>query len=197
MSWCILRMSGPRTLNVVASLRSAGLDVWTPVGMQRRYRPRSTKFIDRAVALLPTFAFARAEHVGQLLAISHEPNGLHLPFTVFQRGEVIPTASDAALEPLREFEKQAGEAWDTFLETKARDEKRKRKKFNARAYVLGQRVHVDKPAFAGLKGEIVEIRNNGDLVLEFEGFVRGTTVSSCDVRPIHLSGSLPEQAQAA
>ncbi len=197
MSWCILRMRGHSTLDVVTSLRERGLEVWTPTGMQRRYRPRSTKFVDKKAPLLPTFAFARSHHIPQLLAISHSLGPDHLPFTVFQRGDIIPTAPDAAVRPLMDYEDAQRASWDGFIEAQARKDRQKRKKSAARAYVMGQRVRLENPAFAGLTGEIVMIKNNGDLVLEFAGFARGTTVPSCDVVPIHLSGQVSEQTKAA
>ena len=196
-SWCILQMAGPRTLTVVAQLQAEGLDVWTPIGKRRRHKPRSTKYTDVEYALLPTFAFGAVEDLPRLLALSHEPGSGFPPFRVFQRGDAIPTAPDAALAPLRRYEAELRSQWEGFIEAQARDAKRKRKKNIARAYVLGQRVHIEREAFAGLTGKITEIRNNGDLVLEFAGFTLGTTVPSCDVRAIHLSGSLSEQDEAA
>ena len=43
---------------------------------------------------------------------------------------------------------------------------------------------IESEAFSGLVGKIVEIRNNGDLALEFTGFINGTVVPSCDVSPM-------------
>ena len=193
----VLRMAVSRTLGVVRSLQAAGIDAWTPIGMRRRFRPRSTKYDDIEAPLLPTFAFAPAAQLGKLLAIAHAPGSPHPPFTVFQRGDVFPVASESALLPLRQYEIDERARWDDFLEAKGREDRRKRKKYTARAYVMGQRVRVEKPAFEGLAGKIVEIRKNGDLVLEFTGFLRGTTVPSCDVAPIRLTDEQPKRAQAA
>lgn len=193
---CIIRMAGPRTLNVVQALQARGVDVWTPTGMRRNFKPRSTKYTDKTAPLLPTFAFARAEHIPQLLEITHSP-AADIRFSVFQRGEDIPTVSSAALQPLLDYEAEQHAIWVGFIEAQDRADRRKRKKTTARCYVMGQRVKVEKPAFAGLTGEIVEIRSNGDLVLEFAGFIRGTTVPSCDVTPIQLSGASSELDKAA
>lgn len=196
-TWLILQMAGPRTLKVVASLKAAGFDVWTPVGTERRRRPRSKKFRDVQVALLPTFAFASHEHLVDLLAINHAPVSDHPPFSILQRHGEALTATDASLDPLREYERHMQTQWLAHLDAIQREAKQKRKKTAARAYVLGQRVKVDSDAFSGLVGKIVEIRNNGDLALEFTGFVRGTVVPSCDVRPIDLSGTKSERTEAA
>ena len=195
--WCILRMSGPRTLAVVGSLLAVGLDAWTPSSMTRRRRPRSDKYRDVEAAILPTFAFARYEQLGELLALSHAPGSDQPPYTVLHYRDGFPMVTDRDLEPLREYEAQLRQEWTAHLDALARAAKRKGKKSAARAYIMGQRVRVEKDAFAGLVGEIVEIRKSGDLVLEFSGFLRGTVVGSCDVRPIQLSASLSEQTKAA
>lgn len=197
MTWCILRMSAARTLAVVASLKESGFEVWTPTASERRKKPRSNKFRDGETALLSTFAFAKAEHVERLLQIEHAPVSAHPAFTVFRRDESVPTIRDRDLRPLRDFEAKVRHEWEAFLKNEAEEAKRKRKKSRARAYVLGQRVRMMQPAFAGLVGEIVEIRNNGDLAIEFTGFVRGAVVPSCDVIPVQLSGGLSEQDEAA
>jgi transcription antitermination factor NusG len=190
-------MASARTLTVVASLTAAGFDVWAPTGMIRRKIPRSHKYRDLEVAMLPALAFANAAHIDELLAVIHSPVRVHPAFTLLQRGESVLTAANNQLQPLRDFEAKHNEDWQAFLETEAREARRKSKKSRARAYVMGQRVRVDVPSFAGLIGEIVEIRKNGDLVLEFTGFLRGTVVPSCDVVSIQLSGALSEQDKAA
>lgn len=195
--WCILRMAGQRTLAVVSSLSQAGIGVWTPSTMRRKFRPRSTKYTDFRIPLLPSFAFADADQVRELLAIVHAPISAHPPFSIFTRGDEVQLVRDRDLEALREYERLAQEEWERFVAAAARDAKRKRKKSRAKAYVLGQRVRVDRPAFSGLEGKIVEIRNNGDLVLEFHGFLRGAAVPACDVEPIQLSTQSNERAPVA
>ena len=190
-------MAGTRTLTVVRSLERAGIDVWAPTAMRRRYRPRSTKFTDSEAALLPGWAFARAEHLTDLLAIVHAPVSEHPPFRVLQRDEVPQLARDADLQSLRDYEARVRQDWEAFKEAAARQAKVKRKKTSARAYVLGQRVRVERPEFAGLEAEIVEIRKSGDLVLEFTGFLRGAAVPACDVVAIQLSDAKSEQTKAA
>ena len=197
MNWVILRMASQRTLPVVASLDQAGIGVWTPTAMRRKFRPRSTKYTDLRVPLLPSFAFAHADQARDLLAIVHAPVSAHPPFSIFTRGDDVQLVRDGDLGALREYERLAQEEWERFVAAAARDAKRKRKKSRAKAYVLGQRVRVDRTAFSGLEGKIVEIRNNGDLVLEFHGFLRGAAVPACDVEPIQLSTSSNERTQAA
>lgn len=195
--WCILQMTGQRTLRLVQSLGIAGIDAWTPVAMERKRRPRSKKFRDEPVALLPGFVFVEVGSLVDLLTIIHEPVSDHPPFSILQRHGEALTATDASLDPLREYEARMQDQWQAHLDAIQREAKQKRKKTAARAYVLGQRVRIESEAFSGLVGKIVEIRNNGDLALEFTGFLRGTVVPSCDVRPINLSGSQSERTEAA
>ena len=182
--WCILQMTGQRTLRLMRSLSIAGIDAWTPVAMERKRRPRSKKFRDAPVALLPGFAFVEVGYLPELLAIIHAPVSDHPPFSILQRDSRALTASDASLDPLREYETRMQDQWQAHLDAIRREAKQKRKKTAARAYVVGQRVKIESEAFSGLVGKIVEIRNNGDLALEFTGFINGPVVPSCDVSPM-------------
>lgn len=197
MSWCILQMSAPRTLRVVQSLRTAGFDVWAPSATVRRHIPRSHKYRDIEIALLPTFAFAQGDHLSQLLAIIHDPRSDHPAFSLFHGRDGQPYVGAINLQPLRAYEARKQQEWDALLATIAREAKLRTKKSRARAYVLGQRVRVEKSAWAGLIGKIVEKRHNGDLVLEFTGYSRDAVVASCDVEAIQLSEALSEQDKAA
>jgi hypothetical protein len=200
MNWCILRTSGPRTLPLVRSLRKANIVAWTPTAQQRKRRPRSDNYRDVAAAVLPTFAFARAEHLPELLAIQHAPISDHPPFTVLQHRDRFPLVADEALEPLRQYEEKLAHDWEEFLKAARiaqKKSKRRRGTEARRAYVLGQIVRVPDTAFEGLDGEIIEVKNNGELVLSFHGFATTATVDSCLVEPIHLSTGKPEQARAA
>jgi hypothetical protein len=143
------------------------------------------------------FAFAQYDQRHQLLAISHDPASPHPAFKVLQRHDYIPCVDDRELQSLRDFEGKLQKEWAAHLEALSRQAKRKRKKTTARAYVLGQRVKVEREAFAGLIGEIKEIRGSGDLVLAIKDFLHDPVVPSCDVTPLHLSKGLPEQAKAA
>lgn len=200
MTWCIIRTSGPRTLPLVRSLRKSGFDAWTPTAMQRKRRPRSDKYRDIEAAVLPTFAFARSEHLTELLALQHAPVSDHPPFTVLQHRDRFPLVADAAMVPLREYEEKLAHDWEEFLKADRIARKKSRRWRGAearRAYVLGQIVRVPDTAFEGLDGEIVEVKKNGELVLSFHGFSTTATVDSCLVEPIQLSTRLSEQARAA
>lgn len=203
--WCVLRMASARTLAVVRSLREAGFDVWTPTGMTRRYRPRSTKYRDEDDALVKTFAFARYQDAPRLSALAHAPGQEHPAFTLLMHRERYGRVTDRALDGLREHEVDHAEKWKEFVaaeELKRLERLRKKKgrktgsgRLNsARSYVLGQRVRVTAPAFQGLTGQVVENKRNGDLVITFDGLALELTVEACDLKPVHVREAKPEQA---
>lgn len=188
--WVILRTSGGRTIPLARSLAKAGIEAWAPTMQLRKRRPRSTKFQEVTLAMMPTFVFAPEADLGQLLAIAHADISDHPPFTVFQHGTGFPLIRDAALQPLRNAEAKMQEAFDA-------QTKPSRRKSAARSYVMGERVRLDKLAFAGLTGEIKAIRKNGDLVLAVEGLAFDTIIPACDVLSIQLEGALSKQDAAA
>ena len=195
--WCILRTAGPRTLKLAKSLSDDDIIAWTPTATERKRKPRSRTYTDREVPILASFVFAASRDIRRLLVIEHSLSSAHPPFRVFRQDGDVPTVADAELGQLREVEARLQHEWEMFLQREAEEAKRKHKKTRARAYVLGQRVRVHQPAFGGLTGEIVEIRKNGDLAIEFTGFVRGATIASCDVEPVHIDRDLSERTRAA
>ena len=198
--WCILRMSRHRTLPVVRSLRAVGIEAWAPSMIERKRRPRSDKYRDVEVPVLPEFAFVRSRYEADVLAIEHSPVSRHPAFTVLLHRDMVPKIADAALDPLREYEARARTEWEDFLKAQrlaAKKSNRKRGKHNARSYVLGTIGRVPDTAFEGLDGEIVEVKANGDLVLTFSGSALSATIDACLFEPIVLAGSLAVEAKAA
>lgn len=159
--WCILRMAGSRTLGLAKSLNDAGIEAWTPSKVQTIKRPRSTLTVKRDMPIAPTFVFARAEHVRDLLAIAASPMSSHPQFSVFRHGGRIPLISDAGLAGLRGEEDRA--------KIKSRRAKR-------RALVMGQRVRISEGAYAGLSG-VVEKSKGRWVVVAFDGAVEMTVDS--------------------
>jgi len=107
MDWCILRTCGRRTLNLASSLNEAGIEAWSP---RRTYEQRVSRGSkakrERTEPLMPSFVFARADHLDRLLALSHRPGTME-PFTVFHYLGAVPLISDRNLEPLRVAERRA------------------------------------------------------------------------------------------
>ena len=154
--WCILRTSPGRTLPLARSLAAAGFTVWTPMETQQRRRPRSKLMLDRDVAIVPTFVFARADRLLDLSIASGDPVSPHPPFSLFRHAGRVGIVADTEIESLREAEDAAA----------LRMRKKQRK-----AYVLGTRVRADQPAFVGLSG-VVEASDGKSAVVTFDGGFR-------------------------
>lgn len=104
--WCILRMSGGKTMPVFRSLADAGFDVWTPVESQSRRLPRSKEKRTISFPVMPTYVFARAHQIEDMIAISQSSLSEHPQFSVFRYLDRYPVISDASLEPLRIAERK-------------------------------------------------------------------------------------------
>ena len=157
--WIILRTSGRFTLTLAKTLAEDGFDVWTPAKTEMIRVPRKNARREVRLPLTPSFIFARAEHLVDLLQLAKmvvKPragwkNGYrrdkedeqppHHDFSVFHWGDNIPMIHDAALEALRAEEGRA-------------IPKRKRSPFGP-----NEVVKVTKGSFAGMTG-VIE-RTNG------------------------------------
>ena len=107
-NWCILRMSGARTLPVMRSLIAAGIEAWTPVETVKVRRSRGkTGREEREGAMLPTFVFAAAEHLPALAAAIRDPRSPHPAFSIFRHLGRVPLVSDRGIEALRMAERRA------------------------------------------------------------------------------------------
>lgn len=138
-------MAAPRTLKLVASLREAGFEIWTPVVERQRRAPRSKKKAEGTVEhpIAPTFAFARAIHIAELRAIRRDPRSPHLAFSLLQHRGSVVQISDSDLTGLR-----------------AAQEREQRKvgsirKDRARPLDVGSAVTMEEGAFAGMSGIVV------------------------------------------
>lgn len=157
--WCILRCSGAKTLKLAASLHAAGFDVWTPVetlskrvGSMRRRR-------SDVEPVMPSYVFARAKHLIDLLEESAAPFSEHPEFSVFHHHARIPLIADEALDPLRVAE-------------------RKRTPFDKVArFTRGETVRLMEGGFAGLTG-VVELTRGQYTLVTFPGFPMPIKISS-------------------
>ena len=151
--WCILRTSGGKTLALAASLSAAGFEVWTPEGLQTRRRPRSNSTVQRAMAIAPTFVFARMEHLPELVALRDSLGNPHPPFSLFRHAGRIPLVADTDISGLRSAEDRA----------RLSERKSKRRKL-----VMGQRVSFSDGAFGGMSG-IVQEQSGSYALVAFGG----------------------------
>lgn len=142
--WCILRTSGPRTLPLTRSLSASGFEVWTPVQTGTRRKPRRQVIAEFEAPIVPTFVFARADRVTDLLGVAASPVNPHPPFSVFHHRGRVPLIADCEIEGLRRYEQRCNEI-----------AQRDRVKAHRKAFAVGERVSVTAEAWQGLSG-IVE-----------------------------------------
>jgi transcription antitermination factor NusG len=138
--WCILRTSPGRTLALAKSLFEAGLDVWTPKQTHDRRRPRSTKTVQIEAPIMPTFVFARAILLPELMRLRSLEASPHPGFSIFQHMGRTPLIADREITNLRVVEEIA---------IRARLKKSERYVFPA-----GQKVSVAQGNFVGLEGVV-------------------------------------------
>jgi transcriptional antiterminator NusG len=151
--WCILRTAGQRTLLLATSLQEAGFDVWTPQETQAKRAPRGSKAkIERVVPMMPSFVFARATALADLVGILALPSSPHPAFSIFRYNGCIPLVSDREVERLRTAERR--------IVPKAKQ----------KIFGIGTRVHIPEGAFAGLSG-IVEEGGGKSTIVCFGGNV--------------------------
>lgn len=151
---CILRMASGRTLSVAQSLSAAGFDVWAPSEVLQRRFPRSRKAVEQRAPILPTFAFARAEHITELLALSKSPVSEHPPFSLFRYLDCYPLIHDRSLGRLREIEERKN---------------RRRALKQQCTYSVGDRVKANSGGFEGLRGT-VDLTQGQFATVSFDGW---------------------------
>lgn len=149
--WCILRMAAARTLSVAKSLARDGFDVWTPVEVRQQRRARSRERVEKEIALMPTYVFAPAERLRDLVSLSVLQFSPYPDFTVFRYQDRFPVIADETLRPLRIAERKG-----TPLE-------------KVRKFTQGERVKLLERGFEGLSG-IVETDDGKFALVCFPGF---------------------------
>lgn len=71
-------------MRLVASLQDAGLCVWTPTEHLQRRLPRTKAKTHVVVPMAPTYAFAREEHLPELLRLMRMEVSPHPRFSIFR-----------------------------------------------------------------------------------------------------------------
>lgn len=170
-SWCILRTSGRSTLPLASSLTNAGFEVWTPVQTRMKRLPRARAKIDRPAPIMPTFVFAKARHLIDLIGLSNRREG-HEGFSIFHHFGRIPLVEDVELEALRS------------------EERRVVPKHSRHVFSAGQRVRVPAGAFCGMVGSV----ENGNERFTMVCFGGGATVK---IATFLLRSDLVENAPIA
>ncbi len=163
--WCILRTSGPRTLAVAGSLKQSGLDAWTPVDMTIKRVGKARERHEKPVAIMPTYVFANALHLGYLLDTAQAEDSPHPQFSVFHFHDAIPLIEGRELSHLRHIEHKAAITR------------------GAIRFTQGERVTVPDGGFQGLTGEVVKTGGKYTLVA-FPGFRIPVQVSTLHLQHV-------------
>lgn len=150
--WLILRTSSRNTLRLCEQLVREGFDAWAP---KRTFAKKGKSGMLTVISpLLPSFAFARAEHVHSLLALENDPVKPCADFSVFRDimcPDRVPLVLDGELHRLRMVEANDLRRLE---EGKA---KRRKPEFSP-----GQSIRLTAGAYAGMTGRV--IRDDGKYV---------------------------------
>lgn len=146
-SWCILRTSGRQTLRLAETLAQDGFEVWTPIEHRKIRIPRMNIRRDVTLPIMPSYIFARAHHLVDLLEMAAMPfkprrasgRPSHVDFSVMHSHDGIPLIGDNHLQALR------------VLEAKRTPRKRAQRIFPSGVEV---RVRTEGGSFAGMNGVV-------------------------------------------
>jgi hypothetical protein len=166
-SWCILRMASADTVRLVEALDGIGLGVWTPIERKVIRRPRRRASPDKAVPMMPSYAFGHVDDLNELLCLSRSFMPDHPPFSVMHHRGGIPLIADDELVPLREEEGRLHTVFERF----------RRKGQKGPSYAKGTHVRLTEGPFEGLPG-IVEGEQGQFTLVSFSGFHRPLKISS-------------------
>lgn len=179
--WCILRCAGRSTLKLAERLDAAGIPAWTPIETIKRRPPRSKVWERKLAPVLPTFVFAAADRLSQLIRLADDYSTRQRPpfigdelgqttpdFSVFRHHDRFPLVDDRELSALRAAERKG-----TPIDTLPR--------FNT-----GDRVTTDNESFQGLTG-IVEKKRGKFILVAFPGFAMPVTISPLNLAGEHVS----------
>jgi transcription antitermination factor NusG len=165
--WCILRMSGPRTLTLTRSLADAGIEAWTPTATRLIRVPRSRAKRERDFPIMPTFVFVRARHLAELRRCLSLPSNPHPAFSIFRHGGGIPLIADGEIGSVRAIEEQGQHERQRARDREA-DAARRAKRHHV---AVGSEVEIPEGGFAGLTG-IVEESDGRFALVCFGGSLR-------------------------
>lgn len=184
--WCILRTSGRKTLALARTLAADGFDVWTPTTTHHVTVPRINARRDVILPMMPSFVFARADRLLDLIELANSVpmrrgparrQSAHDDFTVFHYRDRIPLVLDSDLEPLRTSERKAvpPSKWQQFKK--------------------GEKVRVPEGAFEGMAGVVEGTR--GKFTLVCFGTGKAVKISTFILLPDAVRDGHPSEGMAA
>lgn len=201
--WCILRTAGSCTLRLAESLAEAGFDVWTPVETRSKLVGRKRERVEQRMPILPNYVFAKADRLGELLALSRSSAQTyqtwdsaqrrmvakgHPWFEVFRLHGKVRPQSDRDLASLRSVEA------DLARIAQVRREKAQRKG-PAPRFLAGQVVRVEG-GFEGLRLTVVEPNAGKVVKLSHADWMWTVEISAWKLQSVQISQAPPEQGAA-
>lgn len=162
--WVILRTAGRSTLPLAKSLAGAGYEVWTPIERLTKRRPRTRACDELRVPMTPTYVFARARHIYELIALAANPGRNHDGFSVFRNDIGVPLIADRSLDGLRAHEETAERRQQEIA-------RRRQGKLKGDSYAIGETVRIPDGSFAGMDGMVEDSDPRNTMVL-FGGSLR-------------------------
>lgn len=178
--WCILRTTAGSTVPLLRSLSSIGYEVWTPVHVYRRRMPRTKAKVEREEAMMPTYLFARADRIADLVELSVLPVKDHRDFRLFQHQNRYPLIADKSLADLRTAERKLQVVEKT------------RPDFNP-----GDRVKLTEGGFAGMSGTVESVHGKFASVAFPNYFGNSIKIASWHLLPDSVRDAQPEVGLAA
>lgn len=149
--WIILRCKGSSTLRLARSLPLAGFDAWTPIEVQVKRDRRTGQRTEAMTAVMPSYVFAKAADLIDLVALSESPGGFTGDFSVFRFDGRFPVIEDHELTRLRLIERRAAAKAQPVIFSK------------------GTHLRVPDGPYQGLTGQVTD-SNNKITTLDFGGF---------------------------
>lgn len=181
--WLILRCSGSSTLRLAQSLSLGGFETWTPVEFQVKRDRKTGARHERMVAVMPTYVFAKAERIADLVELSKAPITPYPDFSVFKHQDRFPLVADSELSSLRQIERQAASKGKPVV------------------FGKGAGVNVLDGAFQGLTGQVVKKSRGKYTLVAFPGFHIPVSFHTWQLSAVELepqqSGSIPTRAARA
>ena len=181
-AWFILRMANVDTVKVYRALLAYGIEAWTPIERKVRRTPRKRLPYDSEAALLPSYVFASAAQLDEVLKLSRRPNREIPQFSVLHHLNGVPLIDDCQLDALRGEEGRLGKIF----------ERLKRMGRKGPKLLPGDSVKMHEGPMMGLSG-VVEGQQGQYTLISFDGFPSSIKISSI----LLLPDEAKEIAQAA
>ncbi len=145
--WIVLRCASSQTLRLADSLNEAGFEAWSPREIVTKRKGRDRVKVQIPKAVMPSYVFARASDLIDLVRTSKALSSPHPDFSLFRYYSRFPLIADATLDPLRIAERKGTPVQQ------------------AAPLNPGELVRYSEAGLQGLTGKVIRTRNKGKMVL--------------------------------